>query len=704
MKKLLSTTLAVGIFTSLSISPAFAIAANTLPTGEHNMSNANVTRPTDHNMNVQVNGGNGTVGTVHWGTFNVGKDANVNFEFTNNNQTALNIVDKSGGLSEIYGSLTNSCGASCGYVGTGKVVLINPNGVLFGSSANVNLNSFTVSTLDGKYDAQKQALELTKGEGAGSIKVYGKIHGDKNVTLAAPNIYTYTGSKITTNITPNVGDTAYGKVKLVTADGVNFTYYNNGAVKQVENLKASTDKMQIILNGDIDAGHIDIRNQSVNTESDINIAAGAKLKATKAAKGNDGEIWLTSANQINMENANLTTEKGGNIRILGNKKVSIGKSNISSSNNVYVTSDKDNIVIKNSTIAGSDAELNAGKIAALEDNSHFYGHNFNMKGGQRAQVLNSSISAGTSSYDGKVTIEGKDGAYIHNSYVGTMNADVTGGKVSVKDSQIFVADKDRSKSSNVNLTATTGDVTISNSKLISGNYLNGENYTNGQINITAKGNVNADKADFSNSKTNMKAGKDIVATNIKGVNARTNGLVAEAENNVTISTDETLSVSRLVAKNGDMTLTADKVIAGNPKVTGDYLRNPGDSSDRAYIYVLNGKFTSNTKNDSYKVTDSADPVNPSEGYLNKRHHIEYGNGSEKILLVNKRPYTPAVTPSTSTVETPSADDTQAKMLNKIPRQPEIFNNNTQITNSRTSLVDVFAAASQIEIEDDDEEE
>ena len=40
----------------------------------------------------------------------------------------------------------------------------------------------------------------------------------------------------------------------------------------------------------------------------------------------------------------------------------------------------------------------------------------------------------------------------------------------------------------------------------------------------------------------------------------------------------------------------------------------------------------------------------------------------------------------------------------MPRQPEVFNNNTVVNNGRTALVDVFAAASQIEIEDDEEEE
>ena len=43
------------------------------------------------------------------------------------------------------------------------------------------------------------------------------------------------------------------------------------------------------------------------------------------------------------------------------------------------------------------------------------------------------------------------------------------------------------------------------------------------------------------------------------------------------------------------------------------------------------------------------------------------------------------------------------MLNKLPRQPETYSNVANITDARTTFVDVFAAASQIEIVDDEEE-
>ena len=123
MKKLLSTTIAVGIFASMGIAPVFAdVTASALPS-LNNAINADVTT-NGSNMNIQIQGGQGSLGTLHWNDFNVGKDASVNYEFSAHNQTALNKVDATGGISQIYGKITTSGCAGCGYDATGKVILI----------------------------------------------------------------------------------------------------------------------------------------------------------------------------------------------------------------------------------------------------------------------------------------------------------------------------------------------------------------------------------------------------------------------------------------------------------------------------------------------------------------------------------------------------------------------------------------------------
>ena len=616
MKKLLSTTIAVGIFASMGIAPVFAdVTASALPS-LNNAINADVTT-NGSNMNIQIQGGQGSLGTLHWNDFNVGKDASVNYEFSAHNQTALNKVDATGGISQIYGKITTSGCAGCGYDATGKVILINPNGVLFGDGANVNLNSFTVSTMDGEYDKANNQLQLNKGSNQSDFGIVvengAKVHGDKNVTFASNNITLYNGSKISTNVGPNVGDTSYGKVKLVTADGVNFTYYNNGAVKEISDIKGSTDKMFISINGDIQSGNIDVRNYSTDAGSEINLK-GATLKATKAEKGNDGNIWLTASNKIvaegtTFETANYSdaaaTRESGNVRFLAGKKVSVGSSKINSVGNVDVTSQNYDVVLdKTEVVAAKDVNVKAANIASIQNGSNVKAKNIKVKSDKDAWASNSSLDADL------ITIEAGNDVVAYN-------------------------------------------------------------------------------VDLNNKKTSINAGHD-VDINVKNVGERQNGLIAKAGHDMKIKTDGALSVSSLISGN-DMTIDAKQVISGYDK-TSNILREEGDSADRAYIEV-GGKFTSNP---SYEVTDSADLT--ADGKYNQRHHIQYGDGSEKILLVTKLPYTPPIDPNV-----PEVEDDQATMLNKLPRQPEVFNNSTVINDGRTTFVDVFAAASQIEIVEDEEE-
>lgn len=616
MRKLLSTTIAVGIFASMAVAPVFAdVSAGALPSLK-DATNADITTA-GSNMNVQITGGQGSVGTINWNNYNIGKDASVNYEFSNHNQTALNKVDAAGGISQIYGKITSSGCAGCGYDATGKVILINPNGVFFGDGANVNLNSFTVSNMDGVYDANSKELKLTKGANQTDFGIVvqngAKIHGSKGVTFAGNNITLYKGSQISTDTVANVGDVAYGKVKLVTADGVNFTYYNNGAIEGISNINGSADKMFISVNGDITSGNIDIRNYSTDAASEINLK-GATLKAVKAVNGNDGNVWLTAANKVVSENTKITTENasgaesrnGGNVQIVAGKKVSLGTTDINAVGNVDIASENHEVVIdKTNIVAAKNVNVAAKTIASIQNGSNVKAKNIAVKSNKDAWVSNSSLDADL-------------------------------------------------------------------------------------ITIDAANDVVANNANLNNKKTVINAGHD-VDINVTNVGNRQNGLIAKAGNNMKVTTDGTLSVSSLISGK-DMTIKAKEVISGYDK-TKNHLEVAGDSADRAYIEV-GGTFTSEP---SFEVTKSAEIT--ADGKYQKRHHIQYGDGSEKILLVNKRPYVAPVEPVEPAVD---VDGEQASMLNKLPRQPQSMNNATNITDTRTTFVDVFAAASQIEIEEDEE--
>ncbi len=674
MKKLLSTAIAFGLLTTLTPA-AFALDANVLPK-LNSATNGKVTTGSNNDMNVLVDGGQGTVGTFNWGSFNVGKDASVNFEFSAHNQTSLNIVDAAGGMSQIYGKLTNSGCQGCGYAGTGKVILLNPNGVMFGETANVNLNSFTASGFNGNYENNK--LTLTKGEKAGDIVVKNgaQIYGDEAVNLVGKNVNIYNGSKISTNITKNnfnKDSMVMGKVKIATGDGVNFTYYNSGAVKNMD-VTSSADKMIIQVNGDITSGNIDIRNGSTNADSQINLN-GATLKAVKAEMGNDGNIWLTSGNKAIVGGSTLLA--GGDIAIQANEKVTVASgypnadsSYLTANGNISLESKNGDTVVDNSRLtAGEDITIKAAKIASVQKSSEKYGvaldaKNVTIDAGTDAQVVASTVNA-----KNDINIKGGNDVYV-------------------------TGDSLLSANNNINVTAEKGKVQAKATM----------EAKNGATTITAatdiKGGIN-----FKNTLAKMYANGGDINVKLAGVSNKQKGLTAEAKKNVNIETKETLSVSRLVAKEGDMTLTADKIVAGLPYT--NEAKIPGDNSERSYIYVANGTFTANTANDKMEVTASDTDVYKDGQRYQQRHHIQFGNGEEKILLINNRladeQSVDPVVPASSSLNTNINDD-QAAMKNKLPAQPQTITVNNNITNNKTQLVDVFAAASQIEIEDDEDED
>lgn len=72
---------------------------------------------------------------INWNTFNIGKDAQVQFIQPSVDSSTLNRV-LSVGASSIFGQLTSN----------GKVFLVNPNGILFGPSSSVDVGALVATT------------------------------------------------------------------------------------------------------------------------------------------------------------------------------------------------------------------------------------------------------------------------------------------------------------------------------------------------------------------------------------------------------------------------------------------------------------------------------------------------------------------------------------------------------------------------------
>src|SRR5688572_2481232 len=116
---------------------------------------------------------------IDWQSFNIGAGASVTFNQPSSSAIALNRVLGSSG-SEIYGRLSAN----------GQVFLINPNGVLFGRSAQVDVGGLVASTLGMSADEFMLGRYSLRGQGAaGSVVNQGTIRApDGSVALVAPNV------------------------------------------------------------------------------------------------------------------------------------------------------------------------------------------------------------------------------------------------------------------------------------------------------------------------------------------------------------------------------------------------------------------------------------------------------------------------------------------------------------------------------------
>ncbi|RUL65924.1 filamentous hemagglutinin N-terminal domain-containing protein [Dyella dinghuensis] len=102
--------------------------------------------------------------TLNWQSFNIGANQTVDFQQPGSSSIAVNRIFSST-PSEIYGHLNAN----------GQVWLINPNGILFGQGAQVNVGGLVASTLGIDNDSLNSNTRTFSGSGTGSVVNKGTI-------------------------------------------------------------------------------------------------------------------------------------------------------------------------------------------------------------------------------------------------------------------------------------------------------------------------------------------------------------------------------------------------------------------------------------------------------------------------------------------------------------------------------------------------
>ncbi|MBT6585428.1 MAG: filamentous hemagglutinin N-terminal domain-containing protein, partial [Gammaproteobacteria bacterium] len=349
---------------------------------------------------------------IEWDSFSIGEANHVEFIQPSSSSTALNRVTGAS-MSNIMGKLTAN----------GRVFLINPNGILFGQNAQVDVGSIMASTHDitNQNFLDKNYVFTAPDEPVGSISNYGSISVAQGglAAFVAPSVANY-----------GMIQGEMGRVVMAAGDIITIDLYGDDLINLAVN-QGDIEQDQLIggVNGPL-----------VENTGLIEVDGGQVLLTARAAEGvvdnvinNEGFISATSA-----------TVDGGKIVLHGgdNGMVMVADSTLDASTTaagydggqIKVLGDK--VAIQNSQVL-ADGPANGGEI--------LIGGNFQGNGPEKNSVLSFVSPGSTLSAKGTIaegtTDQGDGGRVIvwsdqDTGFFGTLDASgETGGfaEISGKD-------------------------------------------------------------------------------------------------------------------------------------------------------------------------------------------------------------------------------------------------------------------------------
>lgn len=354
------TALMLPALSALSFAVSAALHDSALPTGANVTSGEAQFQNAGNQLNIQQNTQH--LSTV-WDTFNIGKKAEVNFVQPNQSSIAVNRVLDSN-ASQIMGKLNAN----------GQVFLINPNGIVFSKTSQVNVGGLVASTLDLETDNQHGQMSFANQGKAGKIEQHGKItiKNGGTVALIAPQI-TQTGEMIAPN----------GEVRLTAADQVRIRL-DQGKLASYDidqgTLQALIDQGGVII---ADDGRVHLTAQAQQNLGRAVVNHSGYIQANRLTTNSKGEIVLLA------DLAHGTTQLTGQLSAQGKNGQSGG----------FVETSAATVNITNSAKVNTQAELGAKIGQWLIDPVDFVV-------GKEGNITGAALSAALEQTD--VTIQTRD--------------------------------------------------------------------------------------------------------------------------------------------------------------------------------------------------------------------------------------------------------------------------------------------------------
>ncbi|MDH6242125.1 filamentous hemagglutinin family protein [Polynucleobacter sphagniphilus] len=236
---------------------------------------------------------------VNWNSFNIGANAKVNIVQPNASSVQLDRVTGNN-PSQIFGQLTSN----------GQVILVNPNGIVFGKDGSVSASSFTASTL-GISDADFLAgnYRYTRDGATGTIENNGSLQSSSGGYVAL------LGAQVTNN------------GKIIAPQGTAYL----GAAEAITVPLSSSGKIKLEL-----------------SPAAINTAVTNSSTGTIVAEGGQVYLQASALNDVAATAVSSVTNSGA-IDVSG-----------AQAGNVAILTDHGNIKVDGSIIANSTNPNNAG--------------------------------------------------------------------------------------------------------------------------------------------------------------------------------------------------------------------------------------------------------------------------------------------------------------------------------------------------------
>lgn len=230
-------------------------------------------------------------GVINWNTFNIAGGETVNFAQPAATSATLNRVTADVNPSQIQGALNAN----------GRVVIVNPNGVVFTDTATVNVGGLIASTAD---------ITTSDFNDGGSLS-FGAA-GATGATVENQGTITTTDKGIVALVAPNVRNSGVitanqGSVMLAAGETATLDFYGDGLI----NFSASTvsgnsggnNAVTQTATGEIHAasGKVLVTANAAAAVVDRVINLDGVVEADSLVAGPDGEITITGAGNVLVE-------------------------------------------------------------------------------------------------------------------------------------------------------------------------------------------------------------------------------------------------------------------------------------------------------------------------------------------------------------------------------------------------------------------